>query len=140
MKDIFARDWKKGFFDDDRKRISCIPFLRNLIELREGQDDPDYLTLTSMLHWKPQSNAITNRELDDIFGKVCGPAGGSSADLARTIPDLILVTADELPAPVGLNLENKIVLAVAIRMCAEQFMVGKINDAAHWASIRATKW
>jgi hypothetical protein len=34
-----------------------------------------------------------------------------------------------LAVSAGLNLENKIVLAVAIRMAAEQFMIKQINDA-----------
>jgi len=138
VKDIFSNDWKKGFFTNDRKRISCIPFLRNLIELREGPTDPDYVKLTSMLHWKPGSAAITNDELDGIYGRVCG-AGGPFANPAQTVPDLIFATADALPPPGGLNLENKIVLAVAIRMRAEQFMVDKIADAAFWSSITSNQ-
>lgn len=135
IKDIFSNDWKKGFYTDPRKRISCIPFLRNLVELREGSADPDYLKLTSMLHWKPDSAALTNADLDAIYVKVCGSTGGPSVDPARTISDLIWATADSLPPPGGLNLENKIVLAVAIRMRAEQFMVTKIADPAHWTGI-----
>jgi len=34
-----------------------------------------------------------------------------------------------LGASAGLKLENKIVLAIAIRIAAEQFMISKINDA-----------
>jgi len=139
VKDIFSRDWKKGFYTDDRKRISCIPFLRNLIELREGAADADYLKLTSMLHWKPDSTALTDADLDAIYVKVCGSSGGPSANPARIIPDLIFTTADALPAPVGLNLENKVVLAVAIRMRAEQYMVTKIANPAHWGSITSNQ-
>ena len=134
VKDIFSKVWKKGFFNDERKRISCIPFLRNLIELREGTADPDYLKLTSMLHWKPDSATITNAELDGIYERVCGPVG-PWANPAQTVADLIFATADALPPPTGLNLENKIVLAIATRMRAEQYMVARIADPAHWASI-----
>jgi hypothetical protein len=44
-----------------------------------------------------------------------------------------------LKAPVGANFENKIVLAIAIRLCAERFMVWKINDAAFVAEIRVNQ-
>lgn len=134
-RNIFSKIWKPAFHTDDRKKIACIPFLRNLIELREGTSDPDYLNLTSMLHWKQDSAAITVGDLDAIYDRVCG-GGKSSPDQGRLVADLISTVADGLPAPGGLNLENKIILAIAIRMGAERYMVAKIADAAHWAGIK----
>ena len=50
--------------------------------------------------------------------------------------DIIQHEADEcLKACDGINLENKIVLSIAIRIAAEKFMVEKINDAKFVASI-----
>jgi hypothetical protein len=40
-----------------------------------------------------------------------------------------------LKAADGINFENKIVLAIAIRLAAERFMVTKINDLAFVAGI-----
>lgn len=49
---------------------------------------------------------------------------------------LIKHEAEEcLKAAEGINFENKIVLAIAIRLAAEQFMVAKINDQAFVAGI-----
>ena len=45
--------------------------------------------------------------------------------------DLIFNIADKLSddvSEVGLNLENKIVLSIAIRLYAEKFMIAKINN------------
>lgn len=38
-------------------------------------------------------------------------------------------------APDGANFENKIVLSIAIRLKAEEFMAGKINDPSFLATI-----
>jgi hypothetical protein len=47
----------------------------------------------------------------------------------RLVIDIIQHEADEcLKACGGINFENKIVLSIAIRIAAEQFMVRKIND------------
>lgn len=135
IRNIFSGDWKKAFFNNDVKKVACIPFLRNLIELREGTLDVDYLRLTSMLHWKLDSATITVSDLDAIYNRVCG-AGGPSAGGDRLVVEVLFSVADGLPPPAGLNLENKIVLAIAIRMGAERYMVDKIANPAHWAGIR----
>jgi len=50
-------------------------------------------------------------------------------NLNKKILDLIFETADEcLIASEGINLENKIVLSIAIRLKAEKFMQSKITD------------
>lgn len=44
-----------------------------------------------------------------------------------------------LAAEIGVNFENKIVLAIAARLTAERFMIGKINDAAFVGSISSNQ-
>ena len=39
----------------------------------------------------------------------------------------------------GINFENKIVLSIAIRLAAERFMAGKINDPAFMAVVDANQ-
>ena len=54
--------------------------------------------------------------------------------------DIIFHEADEcLKAGDGINFENKIVLSIAIRIAAEQFMVEKINDAQFVAGIESNQ-
>ncbi len=61
---------------------------------------------------------------------------GASANGKRPMVDVIRDEANAcLAAGVGVNFENKIVLAIAIRMYAEKFMIGKINDNAFVAGI-----
>ncbi|MCH7541049.1 MAG: phage infection protein [Proteobacteria bacterium] len=135
VRNIFVNDWKVHFFDNDRKKIASIAFLRNLVEFSRGDKEPAYLKLTSMLHWKPDSPSMTVADLDIIFNTQCNMAG-VSADPERTIIELIDTAADGcLDAAPGLNLENKVVLSIATRLRAERFIVDKLNDAAFLAGI-----
>lgn len=139
IKNIFVKDWKVNFFADDKKKIASVAFLRNLVEFTRGEADPAYLNLTSMLHWRPDTAGLTVADLDAIYNAECA-TNGASNDVGRTIIDLIDTTADTcLNAGPGLNLENKVVLAIATRMRAERFIAGKLNDAAFLAGITANQ-
>ena len=139
IKNVFVKDWKPNFFTDPKKKIASIPFIRNIIEYTKGEKDPDFAKLTSLLHWKSDSAGITLGDLDTIYNSVFGGAG-SSADPGKPIMDLITHDAGEcLKAGEGVNFENKIVLSIAIRIAAEQFMIRKINDATFVANIDANQ-
>lgn len=130
IRNVFARDWKLHFFDDPKKKIACIPFLRNIVEMTAGESDPRYETLTMMLHWKEGSDAITVDQLDEIYNLICSENGCSDSP-HRLIHELVMEQADIcLTADAGANLENKIVLAIAIRLLAERFMIGKLEQSA----------
>ena len=136
IRNIFVNDWKLAFFSDGRKRIACIPFMRNLIEYTRGDADPDYITLTSLLHWKSDSSTITQKTLDDIYNKLFPASTGAYADLNKPVTDLITQEANAcLQANTGANFENKIALAIAIRLAAERFMVSKIANPDFVAGI-----
>ena len=112
--------------------LASIPFVRNILEYTKGTDDPDYIRLTSLLHWKQDSLGITNADLDRIF-KETFPGYESQAWDAASDPviDLIHAQADlALQADEGVNFENKIVLSIATRLQAEKYMVGELNDEA----------
>jgi len=130
IENIFVNDWKAAFYSDPKKKIASISFIRNIIEYTRGQTDPNFVKLTSLLHWKADSAAITVGELDDIYNTVFS-AKGRSQDRKESVVKMIVDQAQlcitENP---GLNFENKIVLSIAIRLGAEQFMVKKIGDPA----------
>jgi hypothetical protein len=71
VKNIFVNDWKKNFFEDDKKKIASIAFLRNLVEFTRGEADPTYIKLTSMLHWRPDTAGLTVAGLDVIYNTEC---------------------------------------------------------------------
>ena len=139
IRNVFANDWKADFFKDDRKKIASIPFLRNLVEMTTGDSDPRYVQLTSMLHCKEESDSITVEQLDAIYNTTC-QTSGSSKDPARLVFDLIEQEAKACLKPnAGLNLENKIVLSLAIRICAEHYMLKRMADAALVAGIASNQ-
>jgi hypothetical protein len=135
IRNVFVNDWKPNFFTDPKKRIASISFIRNIIEYTTGENDPDFLKLTSLLHWKSDSATITQSDLDAIYKRVFGGTE-NSADGNKPVIDVIHSEAKEcIKANDSINFENKIVLSIAIRMDAEQFMVKKINDPAFIASL-----
>ncbi|MBU2055244.1 MAG: phage infection protein [Proteobacteria bacterium] len=135
IQNVFVKDWKPNFFKDPRKKIASIPFIRNIIEYTKGDKDADFIKLTSLLHWKNDSAAITQTDLDTIYNAVFDTTG-TSTDGKRPVIDIIHQEASKcLDAGDGINFENKIVLSIAIRIAAEQIMVKKINDAKFVAGI-----
>lgn len=139
IKNVFVNDWKINFYNDPKKKIACIPFIRNLIEFTRGETDSDFIKLTSLLHWKSDSDTITVQDLDLIYNTTFAMMNYSS-DQTKLVTDLISEQAAAcLTAGDGINFENKIVLSVAIRLGAEKFMVCKLADPAFTNSITANQ-
>ncbi|WP_287028109.1 hypothetical protein [Pseudomonas sp. UBA6310] len=135
IQNVFVKDWKPNFAAEPKKKIACIPFMRNLIEYTKDAADIDFVKLTSLLHWKADSDQITIYDLDVIFNRLFGQ-NITSAEGEKTVMALIEYEANEcLRAAEGINFENKIVLAMSIRLNAERFMVKRINDPAFVARI-----
>jgi ABC-type lipoprotein export system ATPase subunit len=135
INNVFIKDWKAAFFTDLKKRIASLPFLRNLIEFTKEEDDPSYVALTSLLHWKPDTPTITEGTVDQLYKSVF-PSAQQCANPATLYVDSLRTAADACAiAPDGLNFENKIVLSVAIRLLADKYMITKINDPAFVQSL-----
>ena len=136
IKNVFVNDWKPNFFVDQKKKIAAIPFIRNIVEYTKGESDPSFIKLTSLLHWKADSAAITVADLDAVYNSVFG-SNGVSADAATPLIDLIKQSATAcMGAGDGINFENKIVLSIGIRLAAEQFMSIKLADPQFLAAIK----
>ncbi|HDJ1257936.1 TPA: hypothetical protein PPK32_002827, partial [Staphylococcus aureus] len=103
MRNVFINVWKPAFFTDNRKKICCIPFMRNLIEYMKDEQDPDYLLLTSLLHWKAGTDQITVADLDGIYSRLFGINGQSGNPGERLIDILGIEVATCLQAPDGIN-------------------------------------
>lgn len=132
----FVKSWKGQFFKNNNIKVASIPFIRNLIEMTVGSTDPNYRKLTSLLHWKSDTPTITVADLDSMYTHVFA-LKGASPNPTDAVVNLIRVEATAcLTAISGINLENKIVLSIAIRLFAEEFMVRKINDPVFWNAIR----
>ncbi len=129
VRNPFINDWKNNL-TDNKKLIASIPFIRNIIEYTHGDAHNDYLLLTSTLHIKSNSGSITVNDFKLIFeNSIKDVVFPATIDATKNILDAIFETADEcLTATQGINLEHKIVLSIAIRLKAEQFMKSKITD------------
>jgi hypothetical protein len=139
IQNVFVKDWKPNFATEPKKKIACIPFMRNLIEYTRDATDADFLKLTSLLHWKVDSLQIKVADLDAIYNGLFS-LSIASANSNETVISLIEHEASEcLTATDGINFENKIVLAIAIRLAAEKFMVAEINDPAFVAGINSNQ-
>ncbi len=142
VQNVFVKDWKKNFFSDAKKRIASIPFMRNLIEYTKGDADKDYLALTALLHWKSETATLSHGDLDAIYhrlfnGKKVGPKWKQPTELVVNSIGAEVATCHV--ADDAVNFENKIVLSIAIRLAAEQFMIKELNDPAFVASIDANQ-
>jgi hypothetical protein len=137
VKNYFIGEWKDNVGKDEFILCASIPFTRNLIEYAKGDKDANYLTLTSLLHWKADTVQIT---VGDYF-KIYNTFFSSSHDETNTTPiaQLIFSKAQEicsLATHDGLNLENKVLLSIAIRLKAEIYLITELrklkNDPNYW--------
>ncbi|MGP9797456.1 hypothetical protein ACT3UJ_08865 [Halomonas sp. 86] len=126
--DVFVA-WKRDMHQNEHYMLASIPFVRNLTEY--CGHDAHYLTLTSLLHLKENSQNITVQELQDIYRAVLVDKSALILpDGASRVIDKIFQNADELSnaAHESPELESKVIVAMAIRLKAEQFMIAQIND------------
>lgn len=127
----------KNYTAADAKKhiVALIPFVRNLIEY-SGQDtetstalgDTDYNILTSLLHSKSNTKTITFKDLKDIFNIYLKK---NDFDSAINDSDPVYREIISIASSIGddeFNLENKIIVAIAIRHKAEEYMLSKISD------------
>ncbi|MET4781604.1 hypothetical protein [Glaciihabitans sp. UYNi722] len=139
IKNPFINDLKPHFFDDLMKRIASIPFMRNLLEYTRGDSDPDYLKLTSLLHWKDDTATLTQADLDIAFSNLFGGSVGWLTP-SELVLDAIHKCADHcVAADTSINFENKILLSMAIRLLAEKFMATQINDPTFVAGLNSSQ-
>ncbi len=135
IKNPFIKDWK-DHLNEPKKIIASIPFVRNIIEYTKGENDSEYKELTSLLHWKFDSDTLLMSNVKSIFENTISGINFPSTDILNKVVDKIFQEAETcLTATEGINFENKIVLSIAIRLKSERFMTNKINDAVFISSI-----
>ena len=93
-----------------------------------------------MLHWKAETDQITVGGYLDIYNRLFD-TNHRTGDDTRLIKDLLFLKADEISQRAthdGLNLEDKVLLSMAIRMRSEVFLIHEIrrlkNDKDYWCS------
>lgn len=115
--------------------VALIPFVRNMIEYGVDKNvgavtgiDSDYLLLTHLLHEKDKTNEITFNTLKRVYKCYLGKDKFKS-DIMTTdyVIDKIYAIADGITSS-DAQLEHKIIMAIAIRHKAEEYMLGKISS------------
>jgi len=115
--------------------LALIPFVRNMIEYGEDKNvggiagiDEDYLLLTHLLHEKNQTRVITFNVLKVIYKEYLGKNDfGSGIDLHGLVINKVFDVADSISNNES-NLEYKIIMAIACRHKAEEFILSKIMN------------
>lgn len=129
-KNIFMY-YKKSLVNkySDNIMVASIPFVRNLIEYTEGDDNEDYLTLTSVLHYKENTRKITLNQIQDIFNKYWFKKEPTTFAVGREselVYDILMQESEKITDIEKLEIENKLILSMAIRLIGEEYMQNKI--------------
>ncbi|WP_120824870.1 hypothetical protein [Helicobacter pylori] len=122
--------------EDDKDFFTLIPFVRNLIEYTSFQADKDsnYIKLTSCLHMKKDTKTIQIQDISKIFDSVFGTERKKKKiekDNSKLYFQAIYDIAKEIYNDKDRNhieLQNKIILSMTIRLKAEEWMLNKLNQ------------
>lgn len=125
QKDVFDYWINQLPHNNHSQLIALIPFIRNIAEYTLGDSSSEYNLLTSLLHIKSDSTSITVSDFAKIIRKTIANVPESFQGSDYAVIELVFQTADEiiLKQEETLDLEEKIVLSIAIRLKAEQFMI-----------------
>ena len=131
--------WKENFHltGNEAMLIASLPFVRNLAEYTG--DNVNFDKLTTLLHIKEDTKNVTTTNLQTIFVNVLKDKTSLTLpNPTKNVLNLIYEVADSIFASTSesIDLENKIVLAIAIRLKAEEYMIRKINDDTFWKAIK----
>lgn len=139
-KNIFM-NYKKRLIENynDNIMVASIPFVRNLIEYTEGDNNPEYLLLTSVLHYKTDTQTISLKQIQDIFNSYWCKNPKVNFAVGREnelIYDIIMQESEKITGVEKLEIENKLILSMAIRLKSELYMKNRImSDLANGIDI-----
>ena len=123
--------WKEKILINKRIMLASIPFVRNLIEYLNGNDDINYLKLTNLLHYKElETDSMRVNDLVDIYQSFINTLSGRGVNLAND--NILNILFDEIEEILKddneILLENKILLSMGCRMKCEKYMIDKIKE------------
>ncbi|GHT65426.1 hypothetical protein FACS1894110_07260 [Spirochaetia bacterium] len=131
--------WKKHL-DESRFLLSSVPFVRNLAEY--CGDTNVFIFLTSFLHIKSNTEQLTIQDIEDNFKKMLKDKSALVLPNRTTLyKDVLFQEADKIMVEGNekMELESKIILAIAIRLYAEKYMIKKINDQSFVDAIKSNQ-
>lgn len=129
MNDVFKSYVKN--INDPKVFLSMLAFVRNIIEYTDSNKCSDYNLLTSCLHEKVGSREILVKQVFEIYQRRFDKLKDVKIafDQNDRIQECIFAVAIEIVNDVEIdevNLENKIILAIASRLKVEQYILSKL--------------
>lgn len=120
--------WRDHFKTDKKIFIAMITMVRNLIEYSQGTKNNYYNLLTSLLHIKPDTFKVSANNVIDCFNQVL-PNSEKIIDDYLIVSEIFRIAKDiNKENKSEINLVNKIILSIAIRLHAEIFIKKVITD------------
>ncbi|PUD18109.1 hypothetical protein [Helicobacter pylori] len=121
---------------EDKDFFALIPFVRNLIEYTSFQTDKNnnYIKLTSCLHMKKDTKDIQIQDISKIFDSVFGAERKKKKieeDNSKLYFETIYNIAEKIYNDKDRNrieLQNKIIFSIVIRLKSEEWMLNKLNQ------------
>ncbi|MFW1754729.1 hypothetical protein [Acinetobacter wanghuae] len=117
-------------YDKEKNFIGLIPFVRNLFEYLV--DNESYNFLTSCLHIKANTQNITVEDVHNVLKKVV--VSKADVDLpfkGEKLLDLLFTQTENIVEHCNehsIDLEDKLILAIACRLKAELYMIKSLPD------------
>lgn len=122
--------------EKDKDFFALIPFVRNLIEYTSFQADKNdnYIKLTSCLHMKKDTKDIQIQDISKIFDSVFGTERKKKKieeDNSKLYFETIYNIVEKIYNDKNYNnieLQNKIIFSIVIRLKSEEWMLNKLNQ------------
>ena len=138
ISNYFVKVWKPKVMSNKCVLYATISFTRNIIEYTQDyNNNPDYLKLTSLLHWKQDTDQITVGQYLDIYNKTFNTT--HNTDDTDKLINVLYTEAQSIcnqTTHTGLNLEDKVLLSISTRIKAEKFLTDELrnikNDTNYW--------
>ncbi len=121
--------WRNKCNKNEKLLVATIPFIRELYNYQKGNRSQEYLLLTHLLHNKEADNQnnipatydIKLSDIESVFVYMLN-VQFEFPDKTKKVIDIIFSVADQIQQDPhgGICLEDKIVLAIATRLLAEQ--------------------
>lgn len=121
--------WRNKCNKNEKLLVATIPFIRELYNYQKGNRSQEYLLLTRLLHNKEADNQnnipatydIKLSDIESVFVYMLN-VQFEFPDKTKKVIDIIFSVADQIQQDPhgGICLEDKIVLAIATRLLAEQ--------------------
>lgn len=115
--------------------LALIPFVRNLVEygkerhaVSQESNKADYKILTSLLHKKNNTYDVRFSDLQSIYSEYLGVTNYNDDIKVDDKVISVLYSCANSITSTNADLEYKIILAIAIRLLSEEFMISQLKQ------------